>query len=391
MFLRRAAGDDSALVRATALAGLVAIEKATGDDKQALRSMWDDGQPETTLALARAIRAEPARAFADALLHLVDAPDPEVQILAAEAMGRIGDDRFLPALLPLIGLRQTRTAAREAFVTWGAKGLEFLDEALADHSLPHELRRHLPRTLSLFEPAAAARALEKHLLPETDGVVRYKILRALNRLASEPDVVLDRAILEEATASTLEAALRLLDWRLVLQAGGESDPRRKTPGHGLLAALLHDKEANTKERLFRLLALRFRSEDMKGIHRGLSSTNAKVRAGGRELLESLLVPPVREAVLALVDDAPDEERLRRAAPFYTAPRLSYEALLGLIIDQRSESLRCVAVYHVGELGLTSLRPRLESLRPEDTGFFLARVVERALALLASPGGRLAHA
>src|SRR6185295_5716023 len=202
VFLRRAAGDDSALVRATALAGLVAIEKATGDDKQALRSMWDDGQPETTLALARAIRAEPARAFADALLHLVDAPDPEVQILAAEAMGRIGDERFLPALLPLIGLRQTRTAAREAFVTWGAKGLEFLDEALADHSLPHELRRHLPRTLSLFEPAAAARALEKHLLPETDGVVRYKILRALNRLASEPDVVLDRAILEEATAST---------------------------------------------------------------------------------------------------------------------------------------------------------------------------------------------
>ena len=389
--LRRAVSDESPLVRATALAGLVALDKATEDDKQALHAMRDDGRRDTTLALARAIRAEPSRAFASALLHLVDVPDPEVQILAAEAMGKIGDDRFLPALLPLLGLRQTRAAAREAFVTWGAPGLEFLDEALADRSLPHELRLHLPRTLSLFEPAAAARALEKHLRPETDGLVRYKILRALNRVAAHPEVAFDPEILEGATSSTLEAALRLLDWRLVLLAGAESEPRRKTPGHGLLVALLQDKEANTKERLFRLLALRFRAEDLKGIHRGLASSNPKVRAGGRELLESLLVPPVREAVLALVDDAPDEERLRRAAPFYTSPPLHYESLLGLLLDQKSESLRCVAAYHVGELGLTSLRPRLESLRPEETGFFLARVVERALALLASGGGKLAHA
>ena len=83
--------------------------------------------------------------------------------------------------------------------------------------------------------------------------------------------------------------------------------------------------------------------------------------------------------------------MRRAAPFYTSSRPSYESLLGLILDQPSESLRCVAAYHVGELGLASLRPRLESFRPEETGFFLARVVERALTLLASPGGRLAHA
>ena len=389
--LRRAQGDPSPLVRATALAGLVAIEKATEDDKQALRSMWAAGQRETTLALARAIRAEPSRAFADALLHLAEGPDLEVQMLAAEAMGRIGDDRFLPALLPLLGHRQTRAAAREAFVTWGAPGLEFLDEALADRSLPHDLRLHLPRTLSLFEPAAAARALEKHLLPEADGMVRYKILRALNRLAAHPEVVFDDAILEAATSSTLEAALRLLDWRLVLQAGAEAEPRRKTPGHGLLVALLEDKETNTKERLFRLLALRFRTEDMKGIHRGLVSPNPKVRAGGRELLGSLLAPPVPEAVLALVDDAQDEERLRRAAPFYASPPLHYESLLGLILGQRSESLRCVAAYHVGELGLTSLRPQLEALRPEETGFLLARVVERALALLATPGGELAHA
>jgi hypothetical protein len=66
-------------------------------------------------------------------------------------------------------------------------------------------------------------------------------------------------------------------------------------------------------------------------------------------------------------------------------------VLGLILDRGGESLRCVAAHHVGELRLVALRPRLERLRGSDASFFLARVVERALA--AFPPGRegLAHA
>jgi hypothetical protein len=92
-----------------------------------------------------------------------------------------------------------------------------------------------------------------------------------------------------------------------------------------------------------------------------------------------------------VDDGPEEARLRAAAPFYTPSSPSYEALLGTILEGGGESLRCVAAYHVGELGLTRFAPRLESMRSPTTGFFLNRVAERALALLAAGGGRLAHA
>jgi hypothetical protein len=51
----------------------------------------------------------------------------------------------------------------------------------------------------------------------------------------------------------------------------------------------------------------------------------------------------------------------------------------------------VAAYHVAELGLLSFKPRLEAMRTTQTGFFLTRVVERALALLSPEGGRLLHA
>ena len=128
---------------------------------------------------------------------------------------------------------------------------------------------------------------------------------------------------------------------------------------------------------------------MKGIYRGLSSANPKVRAGSRELLENLLAPPAtRRPLLALVDDAPLEERLRRAARLHVRALSATKPSSPRMLEESGESLRCVAAHLVGELGLIDLRPRLEShARCSDTGFFLARVVERALSLLAqaAPG------
>ena len=266
----------------------------------------------------------------------------------------------------------------------------FLSEALADETLPHELRRHVPRSISRFPAADAMPALAGRLLDEPDGMVRYKILRGLGRLAAEnPDVPVDPAILAEATRLTLVSVFRLVDWRLTLVRGAAQDPARATPGHELLTTLLRDKEVHAVERLFRFLGLRYRGEDFEKIYRGLRSPNAKVRASSRELLENLLDPSVRAAVLGICDDVPDTERLAHGAPFYTGQALDYEQLLFTLLDQQGETVRCIAAYHVGELGLTAFRERLESFQRAPMGLFVQRVIERALALLTP--GRLQYA
>jgi HEAT repeat protein len=390
--LRAADGDPSPLVRATALVGLVSGGWVIDDAQKTLDELLKTGSREARAALARAIREQPAPLFEDTLLRLADGPEEEVQVQAALAMGGLKSVRFLPALLPLLAQRDGRQAARAAFLGIGGEALAFLDQALSDQALPHEVRRHLPRTISLFAPRPAASVLQRHLIAETDGMVRFKIIRGLNRLASHPDVELEGHILRQATEATLGAAFRLVHWRFVLGWGASAEPRRATPGHELLVRLLRDKEAHAVERIFRLLALQHRGEDFKGIYRGLYNPSPKVKASSRELLENLVAPPLRDPLLALVDDAPDADRLVRAAPYYQTRPLRYEELLDLILEQPSESVRCIAAYHVGELGLKELRPRLESFRPADTGFFLARVIERTLALLARPeGSALAHA
>jgi len=391
--LRAAAKDPSPLVQATALVGLVAGGWITDEAQETVDSLLASPSPEARRALARALRQQPVAAFDDLLQLLVDTGDDAVQIDMAHALGARREGKFLPVLLPLLASRRVRPAARAAFVEHGPEGLTFLSEALADETLPHELRRHVPRSISRFRAVDAIPALAGRLLDEPDGMVRYKILRGLGRLAAEnSDVPVDAGVVAEATRLTLMSVFRLVDWRVTLARGAAEDPTRATPGHELLTTLLRDKEVHAVERLFRFLGLRHRGEDFEKIYRGLRSGSAKVRASSRELLENLLEPPVREAVLGIVDDVPDLERLGHGTPFYAAERLDYERLLFILLDQQGETVRCIAAYHVGELGLTAFRERLESFQRAPTGLFVQRVIERSLALLSpAPGGRLEYA
>lgn len=386
--LQKARKDPSPRVRAAALVGLVSSGLVSDDAQADLDALTDTQSPEAGVALARAIRLQPGPVFADTLLELSEAPEAEVLTEVAQAMTAMPDERFHAALLPMLARREVRRHARAALRAHGPAALAFLAEALADHALPQELRRHIPRTISQFPPEDAAAVLLQHLVAEPDGMVRFKVLRGLGRIhADHPEVRMDPEVLASATAATLEAAFRLVHWRSILAAGARVQPERATATHSLLAALVRDKHANAVERLFRLLGLQFRREDLRSIYRGRNSTNAKSRASSRELLENLLQPPLRDAVLALQDDISDVQRLAAAAPYYRPAILDYETLLGAMLDEASESLCCLAAHHIAELGLASFLPRLEALLREQRGFFATRVLERAVALLAQPRRR----
>jgi hypothetical protein len=168
------------------------------------------------------------------------------------------------------------------------------------------------------------------------------------------------------------------------------DPRRATAVHELLAALLRDKERHSVERLFRLLALRLRGENLEDVHRGLRNADAKLRASSRELLEHLLRPPLRGPVLALVDEAPAPERVAQAGRFYRPSPLDYEAVLATLLDAPGDTLRTLAVHHAGELGFVALRERIERLGTDSPTPFLERAAARAVSELTQRGEELAR-
>ncbi|HMI89738.1 MAG TPA: Npt1/Npt2 family nucleotide transporter, partial [Polyangiales bacterium] len=363
--------EESPEVRATILVHLIAAHELVGAEaSERLREFVERGHASTRIALAGAIAWRHEPALDALLLPLAAAPELEVRLAALQAMAQNPSPVYLPALVGALGDERTRVAARAALVASGDQGLEAVQASLRDRATPTLLRWELPRALTLFPPQAAAGALLAQLVIEEDGMVRYRSLRALETLvAKHPTVQLARATLDRVIAQTVSLAFGHLAARLTLEAGVQVDPRRRTPGYELLQRVLRDKEEHARDRLLRLLGLAHPHADLARIRRGLLSASPKARASCVELLNNLLRPPLRAAVVALIDDQPDGERLAAAGSFYGHEQLpeqrDYEALLEDMLVSESEAVQDFTAFHIGELGLSRFRPVIAAVAATD--------------------------
>jgi hypothetical protein len=376
--LRRLIAEDCPVLRATALVLLTRAGLATEVDQAELKALLHAPDDAPKIAIARAIAHNPIADFEDYLIELSTDRSIAVQNAVLAAMSASPTARYLPTLMRLLPRRELRQAARATLLSMGETALSFLAGALVDETRPAAQRRHLPRTIMRFGGQRAADLLLEQLPVEPDGVVRYKILRALTQMHNGDSAIhLSHAVLDGATDETARHVYQLIAWRFVLEQRRASQLQDSTQAHALLVRLLRDKQIHALDRLFLLLGLRFPKEDVAAIHRALQSRDAKVRSSGRELLENLLPPPKRTAILGLTDDVPDRERLLRAGAFAPNQPSDYEGVLQALLDTSSAVIRSLAVYHAAELGLSSLRPRIELLtRPEDG--LLASVAQMAI-------------
>jgi AAA family ATP:ADP antiporter len=368
------------MVRATALVGLVSFVRSPQAAVQ-LANMAKSGSIEEKIALARAIRWSPGSGYEDVLLKLIATNNHALQLRVIEAMQQIRSAAFIPALMEMLPFRDLRQPARDCLVDIGPDAFAAADHLLGEQQFNVSVRRHLPRVVTQFEPQAAADVLMRHLTRETFGDVRYRVLRGLGRVrAQHPEVQLDALALRSTLEATVRRFYQLMDWRLKLQSGASTEPRRTTQVQELILQLLQHKERLVRERLFRLIGLLYPGEDMESVYRGATSGNLRLRDSSQELLEHVLDAELREPVLALVDDLADADRLRRAGRFHQSRVESYEQVLSGLLQQGGIGLQALVVYHIGELRLVSMRDTV-AMQPSDLMGVISRTVDRTLVLL----------
>jgi hypothetical protein len=256
--------------------------------------------------------------------------------------------------------RSLRDEVRLTLLGLGPSVLPRLGEALRDTSLPHAVRRQLPHAIGAFGTQQAADLLLHHLIRESDGMVRFKILRALGRLATEhPHLSIDHTLLGRAAPQTLAAATEFMQWRRALEKGAQQDTDRRSLLHALLVDLLRDKQQHSMERVFRLLNLQSRNDDYLRIYRGLHSSRRESRAGSRELLENLAPVALRGQLLDLIDDVLEPA----STVIDNRVTVGYDEVLRALVESAIESLSAVAAHHAAELEISSLIPVLERCAP----------------------------
>lgn len=380
------ANDPAREVRATALCGLVAMGSVEAEEAaRALVELVRTGRPEERLAIARAIHARPVPALEDTLAALMNAPEEDVCREALRGVAAFRSHRFVARLIESLAVRSLREEARASLVGLGPSIFPRLAAALADPELGHSVRRHLPDVIAAFGTAPAAELLVGRLPDEPDGMIRFKILRALGRLRRrQPGLPLDTGTLSKAQTRTLSIAFQFLGWRRSIEREAARRPETQTDLQRLLVALLRDKQQHALERLFRALNLETRNDDFFRIYRGLQSPAPKARAGSRELLEHLVPARSRGHLLTLIDDLYEPEF---TAPESLGPHMPKDlptALRGLL-HAPAESLSSLAAAHIAELGLVELRGEIDGLLPLSEDH--AQLLERSSAALASVEAR----
>ncbi|MGF1470066.1 MAG: HEAT repeat domain-containing protein [Sandaracinaceae bacterium] len=373
-----------------ALAGvLTAVRVAKGEEApaaldEAVERALAAPDPAARTALAEVIGTLGLRRF-DLLERLVYLREPTVLHAVAQSLGRLQDPEGLPLLISLLGRDGVQREVEDALQSFGRDVTDPLVDVLDDESRPIVQRSAVPRVLALCLPEAeVALILLPRLVALKEGLLRRRVVTTLEDIMGSAGarLTLDEARLDRAIEGTLGRAYRNLDRLRNLDRGAAADPARRTPGHGLLREWLGDRDDNLRDHLLRLLDLRYPRRDLTEVRRALRGRDPDARSSALELLEAVLSPGLRRPVLALFDHGSVAERVREGAALHAGQDLDYEELLLSMVRSASAGSRAIAAYHIGELGLRSLREPLLDVQGEavavddDVGRALSRLASR---------------
>jgi AAA family ATP:ADP antiporter len=278
--------------------------------------------------------------------------------LLARAAARQKDSRLIPSLVGSLSKRAGREAVRAALVEFGEPALTVTWNALADPRCPRRLRLHLPKTIARFGTKGACEYLLTNLEMETDGLVRYKSIRALGVLVGQNEVRADRVRVERLVHANLLEHFRLLGVRIALQADplGRREASPRPAAERLILGLLDDKLRQSLERAFQLLQIAYPGENIHHAYVACQANDLYVRANAGEFLDTLLArrdeQPIRALFRLVMDDLSDSERVSRAPE--SGPRTRDEALLSLL-DHDDAMLAALAGRYASEVGGEPLR------------------------------------
>ena len=279
--------------------------------------------------LAIAVRRIGDPRFRHLLMLLMNDPDlavGEEALRSVKALGEI-DFLFVPTLITLLRNRQLKAAARDVLVSYGEPVVDALAHFVRDPDENIWVRRHLPATIARIPCQKSMDALVA-ALAEQDGFLRYKVVAAIEKLRrGHPELAFPREPIEKL-------ALRE-GWQYsnYLSLHYNLSVRARLPKGALLLLALEEETARALDRVYRLLGLIYPWKDIAAARWAIEHGDARSRAGALEYLDNILTGALRKKLMPVIEEAPLEEKVRKAnLALRTRPRDEEETLLQLIND-----------------------------------------------------------
>jgi hypothetical protein len=281
---------------------------------------------------------------------------------------------YATILISLMGNRRLKHEARNALVAQGESAVEPLLLFMRSQDEQVWVRRAVPKTIALIGEQSGADGLLDSL-EAGDAMLRAKIIEALVYMRTrDSGISFKRRIVTRYLQREVGYYLRLLAdlWAVSSLhearldgplAVWKSDGRVPTLPQQLLA----QRMARTVGNIFGLLELIENAEDVRAAQRSLLSGQPKLRARALEYLDNTLSGSVRRDLFSVIDDAPPEDKLRRAQLYFDVEVRTPEATLEELIridprdDPSAIGIILAALYNVWNEEIESLYPLVKSV------------------------------
>ncbi|MEY3052135.1 MAG: hypothetical protein RLY31_1920 [Bacteroidota bacterium] len=294
--------------------------------------------------------------------------DPQVVKAAIRAAGQTEHPMFIRQLLRFLPLPAFRRDAVRALARYGRQLPPLLRELRFEWtgSRPDLVRRFPTVLREIPTPSSVQLLLE--LLDMDDPVIRENALHALNALRNrhphlKPDhreVV--RRILHEARQyqDMLPVLYQSIYQRLVHPPERLSASERAVLEARMgLTRLLEQRLDRSLERIFRLLGLKYPSEDIMAAYADFRSPKEEIRVNALEFLDNLLEPNLKKVLVPIMESALINGVPEPGGPTGLLRKIPTEYdCFKLILRGRDNRLKLAALYLIRQLADRKFMPLL---------------------------------
>jgi ATP/ADP translocase/HEAT repeat protein len=355
-----------------------ALQRLAGDTREAAT----EGRLQVAAALGR-IRD---RRFRPLLVPLMFDANLNVAREAVRSAGSPGeaDELLLPPLVSLLRRRPLRAAVREVLAGRGEGALEALAYFLRDGAEDVEVRRQIPATLALIPSPRSVELLLAGLADPDEGVRDQSLVALQGLRRANEALAIPRPPVEERALAEARRYFRSLSLR--------HNVLREDVRGSLLDRTLAERLERGVDRTWPLLGLLYPRRDVTAARRGLSG-DARARARAAEYLDNLLGGPLRRWLVPLLEDLPEDEKVKKGNALLRTRERDLEDTLAQLIHDEDQLLSAAAIQRVEDKALWALADDLEHVLAHRDARDLHAFEAASWALAArrlSPEGRRAR-
>ncbi len=343
--------DPDPKIRAAAVASLAGMSDPdlVSRAEDILNELVSSDDPAIRLEAARAVAEIREPQAAGSVIQLLYDSDRTVVRQAISAVrSRMERDEpnpmYIPILISLMGSRRLKHLVRQSIVAYGESAISALVLFMNAEEEQIWVRRNVPMTIARIDSPVAVSSLIDGL-QNSDPLIRKKIIEALAFLRTHhPKVRIKSDIVARHIKKDVAEYLRCLADLWAISSRHETRfegpyAQWQTAGRvpTLLQQVLAQRMSTAVDNIFGLLKMIHPARDIEATYRSLASGQQALRANALEYLDNSLVGSVRRDVFAVIDDAPTEEKLRKAAQNYQIEVETPEQTLGRLLVPNPEN------------------------------------------------------